>query len=90
MKISNEYHRYQDLSSKQANHISNQSAATTSKSTSVEVALSDTSKQLRAGEIKSAEAGSDKVAELKKAIQNGTYKVSAEQLATKMMESFNK
>ena len=90
MKITNDYNRYQELTPKQSTHVSNSNASATPKKNSVEVALSNTSQQLRAADTSTTEVSSDRVAELKKAIQNGTYKVSVDDLTAKMMESFNK
>ena len=89
MKIQRSYTEYTNLPTvKGSKNVAKQSQAINVSNDRIN--LSDTAKKLLSGvEVQSSHAGidTDKVARLKAAINDGSYQVSAEKIADKMLDS---
>ena len=89
MKIQRSYTEYTNLPTvKGSKNVAKQSQAINVSNDRIN--LSDTAKKLLSGvEVQSSHAGidTDKVARLKAAINDGSYQVSAEKMADKMLDS---
>ena len=86
MKINNQYTSYRDAYQAQSSTEAATKEKTTQKKESVEVNLSNTSKQIRLSDEVEDMDYSQKIADIKKAINEGTYKVSASEIADKMFD----
>lgn len=88
MKINNQYTSYFDSYHSPVGHdnVGKEISLTTKKET-VEVDLSKTSKKLRFNNQLEDTDNSNRISEIKQAIKEGTYKVSAEEIADKMSDT---
>ncbi|MGF2054359.1 flagellar biosynthesis anti-sigma factor FlgM [Vagococcus fluvialis] len=89
MKVNNQYTSYFESYHSQLNQYSKENEyPTTTKKESVEINLSRTSKQIRLNTEVDDSNNSKRVEEIKQAVKDGTYKVSAKEIANKMLEMF--
>lgn len=88
MKINNQYTSYFDSYHSQVGHdnVEKETSPTMKKET-VEVDLSKTSKKLRFNNQLEDTEKTNRIAEIKQTIKDGTYKVSAEEIADKMSDT---
>lgn len=87
MKINNQYSAYRDAYQSQVNQETAGKEKATVKKESVEINLSSTSKQIRLSDQVEDLDNSKKLANIKQAIKEGSYKVSSEKLANKMFDN---
>lgn len=86
MKIGNEYNPYLE-STQHISHIHDVREVTSQKAESVKLDISTTSQHIRSKEL--GETPNERVAEIKQAIKEGTYKVSTEDLTNKLFDTLN-
>lgn len=87
MKINNQYTNYCDNYNSQKNNDVNEKNKKVTKEESVAINLSNASKQIRLSDQVVDSDNSKRVAEIKKAINDGSYKVSSDKLADKLFET---
>ena len=84
MKINNQYSSYRETYHSQASSEATDKDKVVSKKESVEINLSSASQQIRLTDQVKEIDNSQKIADIKKAIEEGTYEVSSKELADKM------
>ncbi|MBO0476951.1 flagellar biosynthesis anti-sigma factor FlgM [Vagococcus sp. DIV0080] len=86
MKINNQYSSYRDAYQTQMNQEQTVKDKSVIKKEPVQIDLSTTSQQIRFSDEVVDIDQSQKIANIKKAISEGTYDVSAKQIANKMFD----
>lgn len=86
MKINNQYSSYRDAYQTQMNQEQTVKDKSVIKKEPVQIDLSTTSQQIRFSDEVADIDQSQKIANIKKAISEGTYDVSAKQIANKMFD----
>lgn len=84
MKIGNEYHPYLDHH-QPVSQTHDVKEVTSQKAESVKFDISTTSQHIRSKEL--GETKNERVAEIKQAIDQGAYKVSTEELSSKLFDT---
>lgn len=88
MKIGNDYQPYLEATHRYAQHGQSESAVTGAKDESVTLDISTTSQRIRSKETSASVAENKRLADIKQAIQAGTYHVEPNALTDKLLEIF--
>lgn len=84
MKINNQYNKYGDTYNSQKTNENREKIKKSSSNECVEINLSNTSQKLRMEHHVTEIDNSQKIQDIKKAIKDGTYNVSSEEIADKI------